>query len=264
MRQELFKRLGFGTLCGLAGMAPLGVLFPYTQHSALTALCGGSVQLAGLARLAAGAAWGAAVCAGALLWRRERGTFLTSSLWNYLLDGGAFVLWVWVCFGFQPQYPLVLGGAFTGLYLIGWAVRWLTCRRDVDAIREKLGLSLPPAAPSPLRWRESLPYLLLAAALFLGLRPALTPLDGADVPLLTGLFLPWLAFPFIAAVTGFGAGLRHGLCPLLPAAVLLAFLPNLLYRTVPYCWPQAAVYTLLTLGGNLLGMAWSRWKIKIC
>lgn len=262
MRQELFKRLGFGALCGLAGMAPLAVLFPYTEYSALTAACGGSAVWAGLARLLAGAVWGAVVCAGALVWHRSRGTFFTSSLWNYLLDCGIFVLWVWVCFGFEKNICLAAWVVFTGLYFIGWVVRWLTCREDVDAIRRRLGLEPSSPAPSPFRWRESLPYLLLTAALFLGLPPALAPFDDTCMPLLTFLFLPYAVFPFIAVITGFGAGVRHGFCPLPALAAAVAFLPNLLYEPKAYFWFQAVIYALLSLAGNLLGAARWHWRGK--
>ncbi|MBQ8852272.1 MAG: DUF3021 domain-containing protein [Oscillibacter sp.] len=258
MKRELMKRLAFGALCGLAAMAPVTVLFPYSESSNLTALCG-TVQLAGLARLVAGSLWGAAVGAGTLFWQRERGSFLTNSLWNYLLTCAAFVLWGWICLGLRPgALPLVLWGVFTALYVIGWVVRWLTCHRDVDRIRA--GLGLPETPPSPLRWRESLPYAVLLAALFLALRPIVSCFDGVDVPLLTALVLPWLAYPFAAAVTGFGAGVRHGVCPLVPEAAVLAILPNLLYTDVPYSWPMAAVYGLLALAGNLLGAVVRRKK----
>lgn len=258
MKRELLCRLGYGALCGLAGMAPLTVLIPYGEYSALTAVCGGDIRLAGLARLLAGAAWGAAVCAGAMLWRRERGTFFTSSLWNYLLDCGAFVLWIWVCVGFDAVYIPIAWAVFSGLYLIGWAVRWLTCRRDVEAIRERLGLEPPVRDPSPLRWRESLPYLLLTAALFLGLFPALEPFDDPCLAL-TWIVVPYLAFPFIAAVVGFGAGVRHGLCPLTVLVTAAAFLPNLLYQPQVFFWFQGVIYTGLSLAGNLLGCARRRW-----
>lgn len=259
MKRELLRRLGFGALCGLAGMAPLTVLIPYGEYSALTALCGGHAGLAGMVRLLAGAAWGAAVCAGALLWQRERGTFFTSSVWNYLLDCGAFVLWIWVCVGFDAAYIPAAWAVFTGLYFIGWVVRWLTCRRDVEAIRERLGLKPPVCAPSPLRWRESLPYLLLTAALFLGLFPALAPFDDPSFPALTCIVVPYLTFPFIAAVVGFGAGVRHGFCPLTVLVTAAAFLPNLLYQPQAYFWFQGVICTVLSLAGNLLGCARRRW-----
>ncbi len=263
MRRELWQRLGFGALCGTAGMAPLAILFPYKADSSLTALCGGSLQLAEFVRLGAGALWGAAVCAGALLWRRERGNFFTHSLWNYLLDCAAFVLWGWCCMGFSLYGPTVmfLWGVFTVLYAIGWVVRWLTCRDDVNAIRKKLGLGSP--APSPLKWRESLPYLVLTAALFLCMRPLTAPVAASpDVPLFQALILPFLAWPFIAAVSGFGAGLRYGFCPLLPLTAGLAFLPNLLWETASYSWVQALLYAAAALLGELAGILRREWKRK--
>lgn len=261
MNRELFRRLGFGALCGAAGMAPLIILFPYTAYSQLTILCGGSTKLAELARLGAGCLWGAAVCAGALLWKRERGTFFTHSLWNYLLDCAAFVLWGWCCMGFLPS-PLVvavLWGMFTALYAVGWVVRWLTCRDDVRAIRRKLGLDSP--IPSLLNWRECLPYLLLTAALFLFSRPLAGLVDPADVPLFTHLVLPLLAWPFTAAIVGFGAALRYGFCPLLPLVTILSFLPNLLNSYV-YEWQHGVVYALLSLLGQLAGLLWRRIRRK--
>ena len=259
MRREIGKRLGFGALCGAAGMAPLIILFPYGADSRLTILCGGLPQMAEFARLGAGCLWGAAVCAGAALWKEERGTFFTHSLWNYLLDCAAFVLWGWCCLGFTLYWPAVavLWGLFTALYAVGWVVRWLTCRDDIQAIRRKLGLG--PAAPSPLKWRECLPYLALTAALFSLLRPLAGLVDPADVPLFTGLVLPFLAWPFTAAIVGFGAALRYGFCPLLPLVTVLAFLPNLLGG---YDWRYAVVYGALSLLGGLAGLLWRRARRK--
>lgn len=262
MNMDMEKRLAFGALCGAAGTAPLIILFPYGELSRLTAVCGGSILLAEFLRLGAGCLWGAVVCAMAAVWRRERGSFFTSSLWNYLADCAAFLLWSWCCLGFPPYWPTpaALWGVFTALYAIGWVVRWLTCRDDILAIRRKLGLD--SSAPSPLKWRESLPYLVLTAALFL-LSP---PLGGAfsptDAPIFTALILPLLAWPFIAAIVGFGAALRYGLCPLLPPATALAFLPALLWGYYPYSWRHAAAYAALSLLGELAGILRREWKRK--
>lgn len=260
MKREIFKRLGFGALCGAAGTAPLIILFPYMEASRLAELCDSSVRLAEYVRLGAGCLWGAAVCAGAALWKRESGTFFTHSLWNYLLDCAAFVLWAWCCLGFVPYWPTVavLWGIFTALYAVGWVVRWLTCRDDVEAIRRKLGLG--PSAPSPLNWRECLPHLLLTAILFLFLQPLASLMEPPDVPIFAGLVLPLLAWPFIAAVVGFGAALRYGFCPLLPPVTALAFLPNLLWSA--YDWRQAVIYGGLSLLGELAGLFWRRVRRK--
>ena len=125
-----------------------------------------------------------------------------------------------------------------------------------------MGLAEAQSGPSPLKWRESLPYLVLAAALFLLLRPLLAPLDGPDVPVLTGLLLPWLCYPFTAAVAGFAAGRQYGPCPLLPPAVLTAFLPNLLFFSPAYDLSQGLAYAGIALVFNLLGALWGKLRQK--
>lgn len=164
MRRELLRRLGLGALCGAAGMAPLMICWPYGPASDLTVLCG-STQGAEWIRLLAGMLWGAAVCAGAMIWCRERGSFFTNSLWNYLLDCGAFVFWALTCQGYPGgSMGWVLWGLFTWLYAIGWVVRWYTCGQDVERIQRELGIAI--RSVSRWKWRETVPYALLTATVF--------------------------------------------------------------------------------------------------
>lgn len=98
--------------------------------------------------------------------------------------------------------------------------------------------------------------------LFLTLRPLLWPFEAADVPVLTGLLLPFLGYPAAALAVGLGAGRALGVCPLVPVTAFAAFLPNLLYHDVPYRLTQCCIYAALALGANLVGALWHRWREK--
>ncbi len=258
MRRELLRRLGLGALCGAAGMAPLMICWPYGPASDLTVLCG-STQGAEWIRLLAGMLWGAAVCAGAMIWRRERGSFFTNSLWNYLLDCGAFVFWALTCQGYPGgSMGWVLWGLFTWLYAIGWVVRWYTCGQDVERIQRELGIAI--RSVSRWKWRETVPYALLTATVFWSLAMiAAYWTKGWGTLLFAWILAPVAACPFTAAVAGYGAGIRWGICPLYPVAVAVSFLPVM--SCGPWhSWWFLVVYTALALAGNLAGALYARLK----
>ena len=268
--RELLKRLGLGFVCGVAGVHLLtialsalrgGALVPVT--AGLADLCGSELLAAGVQFLVSGA-WGAAVCAGALFWTRERGSYWSNSLWNYLLDCAAFLMWAWVCLGLPRRWGTLwlLFALFTVLYLIGWLIRGISLRDTVDKINDLL------AGPRGLqkgtsRWKawESNPYWVLELVVF-GLLPlAARPFDAADVPVLTALVLPGLVFPFTAAVSGFGLGARHGFSPYFVVMTLLTVVhgPRADFRVI---LALHLVYALLALLGNLAGAGWRRWRAR--
>lgn len=140
------------------------------------------------------------------------------------------------------------------LYVLIWLGRWIGWYVEVSQLRQLLGLA---PGPSPLKWRETLPYLpfvlLLCVAAPLALRGVERAL-GTDVPALTGIIYPLLILPVASFCVGLSLGKRQGLCPLFPLACFVCYLPLvfLLYNS------SALFHCFLTavpaLGGNLLGL----------
>ena len=144
------------------------------------------------------------------------------SLLHFAVTGGLVLLlgWLLELVGPSPAAILLLLGLYTFLYLTVWLVRWLGWRAELDDLRS--ALDLPAPSPSRLNGRESLPYALLLAGFFLLLRPLAEVLDAPDVPVLRALLLPWLAYPFVALLTGWASGLARGLCPLVPLTAFVS------------------------------------------
>ena len=131
------------------------------------------------------------LCAAAALW------FVVSSPWAALGIGGLSYLAVFLC-------------------------RWLCWYGELLDIRRELRLDAPP---TPLRWRETLPYLPAAALLGIAL-PLLARLcDAPDVPVFSGLLYPYLLLPLGSFLAGMALGRRRGFCPLFPIACFALYLP---------------------------------------
>lgn len=220
----------------------------------------GSEGLALAAQCAVTFALGASVGVATLPFDDYGPALAARSLLHFAVTGGLVLLlgWLLELVGPSPAAVLLLLGLYTFLYLTVWLVRWLGWRAELDDLRS--ALDLPAPSPSCLNGRESLPSALLLAGFFLLLRPLAEVLDAPDVPVLRALLLPWLAYPFVALLTGWASGLARGLCPLVPLTAFVSFLPNLLWPHVPYDWQQGVVYALLALGANLLAAVVRRWR----
>lgn len=144
------------------------------------------------------------------------------------------------------------------LYLLIWLGRWIGWYAEVFQLRELLGLD---PGPTPLKWRETLPYLpfvlLLCTAAPLALR-GIERAMGTDIPALTGIIYPMLILPVASFCVGLSLGKRRGLCPLFPVACFVCYLlvVFVLYNS------SALFHCFLTavpaLGGNLLGLCLRR------
>ena len=249
-------RILAGGLAG-AGLAGAGYRPLFIGGFSAPPLCGALIQSCGIlgavaVTLALFFAFGAAVGVATLPFDDYGPALAARSLLHFAVTGGLVLLlgWLLELVGPSPAAVLLLLGLYTFLYLTVWLVRWLGWRAELDDLRS--ALDLPAPSPSRLNGRESLPYALLLAGFFLLLRPLAEVLDAPDVPLLRALLLPWLAYPFVALLTGWASGLARGLCPLVPLTAFVSFLPNLLWPRVPYDWQQGVVYALLALGANLL------------
>lgn len=139
------------------------------------------------------------------------------------------------------------------LYAVIWLGRWIGWYVEVMRLRALLGLA---PGPSPLRWRETLPYLPFVLLLCDGLPLLLRWIDRTfivDVPLLSGLILPYLLLPVAGFCSGLSLGKRQGLRPLFPAACFVCYLPMVFllfnHTALFHCFMAAVP----ALAGNLIG-----------
>lgn len=148
---------------------------------------------------------------------------LARSVFHFAVTAATVGAWVALNFPYEPFFglPQFLIPLAVAYFLI-WLTRWVGWFSEVEAIREKLGLF---HAPSPLKWREALPYLLLLGAVYgLGM-PVLGIFDG-HIPVLTGFLLPYVVYPVLAGAVGFHTGKHCGFTVLVPIAVWLFSLVN--------------------------------------
>lgn len=260
-KRDWLIRIGVGGLLGIMGCLLLGFL---TQPGAMF---GGSLtwdftfyygthipeSLGAALSLALWFAFGAEVAVATLPFSEDgRGVFLRSLLHlvSMLVTVGG---WTLLNFGLKELasflLPLLL------LYVLVWLGRWVGWVAEADQIRRKLGLT---AGLSPLKWRETLPHLGFALVLCVILPLALRAADPPDVPVLSGLLLPYLLLPVGGFTSGFSLGRRQGFCPLYPLACALFYLPAVFllfnYTALFHC----GMVAIPSLAGCLLG-AWIRW-----
>ena len=168
---------------------------------------------------------------------------LVLSMCVYLRDGRAWALWM---------------GMLVLFYAVIWLGRWIGWYVEVMQLRALLGLA---PGPSPLKWRETLPYLPLVLLLCDVLPPVLNWIDHAavaDVPVLSGLLLPYLMLPVAGFCSGLSLGKRQGVCPLYPVACFVCYLPMVYlvynYTALFHCFMIAVP----ALAGNMLGWLYRR------
>lgn len=145
-------------------------------------------------------------------------------------------------------------GILALLYIVVWLGRWVGWYVEVIQLRTLLGLS---PGPSPLKWRETLPYLPFVLFLCNGLPLLLRWADyavSADVPVLSGLILPYLLLPVGGFCSGLSLGKRQGVCPLYPAACFVCYLPMVFLLFNSTALFHCVVVALPALLGN--GMGW--------
>ena len=152
------------------------------------------------------------------------------------------------------------------LYVLIWFGRWLAWWFEVDEIREKLGLTMPP---TPLKWLESLPHLGYAALLCFVV-PALlaVSLFRSDDPSPSAVTILTPLVAIASCPPGISLGKRRGLCPLYPISCGAFYLAALfgLYYTDRYHDPTTAFFVCTAvvfaaaLAGNLSGAARYRHK----
>ncbi|MBU5230546.1 DUF3021 family protein [Intestinimonas butyriciproducens] len=255
-------RILAGGLAG-AGLAGAGYRPLFIGGFSAPPLCGALIQSCGIlgavaVTLALFFAFGAAVGVATLPFEGEGRSVLLRSGLHFLVTAGLLGAILRVCLGVAWRYLpgwLALLGA---IYLVVWLGRWVGWYAEVRQLRSALGLE---AGPSPLRWRESLPYLPVLLLVNAVLPAVLALLDAPDVPVLRALLIPCLLLPLGGFFPALSLGKRQGVCLLYPAASLLIFLPASLWvyggQRIPLFWGIALA---CPLAGNLVGAAWRRRK----
>ena len=143
------------------------------------------------------------------------------------------------------------------LYLGIWLVRWIGWYMEIMQIRELLGLS---PGHSPLKWRETLPYLPYVLLLCDGLPLAAFLMDKlwSDIPVLCGLIVPYFLLPVIGFASGVSLGKRQGVCLLYPAACFLCYLPMVFILFNSSAMFHCFMVAVPALMGNVLGWLYRR------
>lgn len=185
----------------------------------------------------------------------ERRTALWSAA-HLLTTAAVFSLAGWQCRWFSRADPwAVWTGVLLLCYLTIWAVRYVGWRQDLLALRRAAGLTEAPEKTLPQ-------YVLLAAAVELALPWLLRCLDPVDVPVLTGIFYPFLILPLFCFFSACSLGRRKPWRQSLGYAALCAVLPVAdvfgLYNFTAIF--QVGVAGVAALTGGLLGRV--LWKLN--
>ena len=228
LKKEWLPRVFIGALAGVAAylflswLAQPGSLFSGPTDFAFTFCFNSDVpEAVGLILgLLLWAALGAEAGVATLPFADSGKELVLHSVLHFAVTAATATAWVVLNFGWG-DVPVSLF-LLAAVYLLIWLTRWVGWFSEVEAIREKLGLT---PAPSPLKWREVLPYLLLLGAVNALAMPLLHIFEG-HYPVLTGFLLPFIIYPILAGAVGFHTGKHCGFTVLVPIAVWLLSLLN--------------------------------------
>lgn len=256
------KRFLIGGLCGVALM----FLFAFYHESVAAQLRGqyhfpifvthgaekrfGSYLLAVVVQASLCFGLGGMIGLATMPFDEDGRKLLVNSLLHFSVTALLFSLLLVLCFGLPVWSLVVWLGMLLALYLVIWLGRYVGWYVEVAQIRAKLGLD---PGPSVLNWKETLFYLPFLLLLCVGLPLLCRLLDPADVPVLSGILLPYLLLPAGGFFSGFSLGKRQGFCPLYPVLAFVIYLPMvfLLYNSSAmfHCFLVAGS----ALAGNLFG-----------
>lgn len=234
---------------GILGLVASVALVPYLTNARSPSLA------ACLLCTALGATLGAAT----LPFADDGPTLIRRSLLHLGATALEVALVLWLCVDLRDGWAWALWmGMLVLFYAVIWLGRWIGWYVEVMQLRTLLGLA---PGPSPLKWRETLPYLPLVLLLCDVLPPVLNWIDHAavaDVPVLSGLLLPYLMLPVAGFCSGLSLGKRQGVCPLYPVACFVCYLPMVYlvynYTALFHCFMIAVP----ALAGNMLGWLYRR------
>ncbi len=251
MREGKWVWLSRSLVGGTAGLLAALILIPYLMDSRLVdpVVC---LLCAGL---------GGAAGAATLPFADDGRQLLLRSWAHFAVTSALFVLLMARFYGWWWEGLLLLEGMLAVLYALIWLGRWIGWYVEVMQLRTLLGLD---AGPSPLKWRETLPYLpfvlLLCDGLPLLLRWAEHEIQRGSIlelPILSALILPFVLLPAGGFFAGLSLGKRQGVCPLYPLACFVCYLPML-----SLVWTAQMSHCFLAavpaLAGNVLGWMYRR------
>ena len=248
--------LGFWVGFHLTGWSPQGVVpvGDFNIASRATEAMFGSYWLAVVVEFTYMFALGASIGIASMPFADDTRSLLKDSFVHFIITGGLVLLNGWV------QCLLGLGWAFflvpyTLLYLLIWFGRWIGWYVEVDRIKIKLGLT---PAHSPLKWRETLPYLPFLLVLCVLLPIVLVWADlfffTHASPLLSGVLMPYVIFPVVSLCSGISLGKRQGFCILYPVAAYLLHVPMVFWLFDHWFYLiHADILFTFALIGNIIG-----------
>lgn len=265
-KKEWLPRILIGAVAGIAvylfisWLAQPGSLFGGTMGFAFTFCFNSNVpEAVGLILgLLLWALFGAEAGVATLPFADSGKELVVHSVLHFAITAATATVWVVLNFGWG-DVPVSLF-LLAAVYLLIWLTRWVGWFSEVEVIREKLGLT---PAPSPLKWREVLPYLLLLGAVNALAMPVLRIFEG-HYPIFTGFLLPFIIYPILAGAVGFHTGKHCGFTVLVPIAVYLFSLLNdfwlwlakvLSVANMAYGYVrQSLFYAAIALALHLLGV----------
>lgn len=269
IKRQWLCRILIGALAGIAAHLLLGYLlgcfnlfgpasfsgfvFPYCNFPRMLEPLGVLLSFALFALL------GAEAGVATLPFAESGRELVARSLIHYAATAATACLWAGLNVCSTPADYLTFLVPLTLVYLIVWLGRWVGWYTEVAAIREKLGLA---PGPSPLHWRESLPYVGFAAFLCLALPLLLWLVDDHRIPMLSVLYC-WLLLPVGGFMSGLSLGQRHGFCPLYPVAcgaVAGVFVAAAWLCSYSLGGSRILAAAFSALAGNLAGAALLRRK----
>lgn len=263
-QRQWLVRILIGGLIGIAALIPVGGLFNDLVSGGLIAMGNHTPfrlvsydleRLAGPAALAVQLGlyflMGAVVGVSTLPFADDGNTLLRRSLAHFSVTAGVLTLMVCLCgWNWGKVVPLLVYLALlAAVYLLIWLVRWVSWYAEVAAIREKLGLA---PGPSPLKWKETLPYVPAALTLCLGVPWVLRQLEGSGIPLLSGAIYAQVLLPIGCLASGMSLGRRRGFCPLYPVVCTAAMAAAVF---LVYNYTVLLLFCAITFAASLLGVA---------
>ncbi len=179
-----------------------------------------------------------------------------NSVLHYLATAALFAALI-LCLGGNALacgiWTLILSALYGGI----WLARWIGWYMEVMQIRQLLGLA---PGHSPLKWRETLPYLPYVLLLCEALPLASYMIDKlwSDIPVLSGLIVPYLLLPILGFTSGVSLGKRQGVCLLYPLACFVCYLPMVFLIFNSSAMFHCFMVSVPALLGNVLGWLYRR------
>lgn len=238
------------------GRVPVG---DFNIVSRATEAMFGSYWLAAAVEFTCIFALGAAIGIASMPFADDTRSLVKDSVIHFIVTGALVLLNGWVQCLIEWGWAFLLV-PYTLLYLLIWFGRWIGWYVEVDRIKIKLGLA---PAHSPLKWRETLPYLPFLLVLCIALPMLLVWIDRMVFvysPILSGLLMPYVIFPIVSLCSGISLGKRQGFCILFPVAAYLLYVPIVFWLFNYTALFHADLLFTFALIGNIIGTCYRKYK----